>query len=127
MHRLTVWLIAIVFVFNGAASLAWTDLPAAPVSIVESHGGVAAAVRHEGHLHDIGDEVVATASDHDQPAGHTDNCLKCCGTCSVTNMVPDVVVSAVTFASVAVKFQAGQNNLVGHLVALDPDIPKILV
>ena len=125
MHRLTIWLIAIVFVFNGAAVPTWIDLPAAaPTLTVDSDHGVSVRdVAQSDHDSDR-DSAMAATLDHGQSVKHID---KCCVTCSTASMVPDAVVTAVIFSSVAIKFHAAQTDMVGHLVALDPDIPKLLV
>jgi hypothetical protein len=124
MYRLTIWLIAVVFAFNGAASLAWIDLPAAPALTVDSHYGAAVAVWDDAHSYDVDGDVIAAVPDHGHATQHAD---KCCVTCSVASVVPDAAVTAITFSCAAVAFHTRQRDLVGHLVALDPDIPKTIV
>ncbi len=119
MYRLSIWLIAIVFVFNGAASLALVDLPSAPALSAHEHQG--------GHADHISDGV---ASDHDLHAGnhkHNDNCMKCCGVCNIAKLIPDIAATPFIFAYASITFSIGRHDLVGHLVALDPDIPKAVV
>lgn len=53
--------------------------------------------------------------------------LKYCGTCTVTSLVPDIMAVPVVFNYKSAAFQTAQNRLVGHLVLLDPDIPKSIV
>jgi hypothetical protein len=119
---LSIWLIAIVFVFNGAASLALVELPAVP-----------ALNAHEHHAEHAGRTADAAALDHDHDqdhAGnhkHNDNCLKCCGICNVANLIPDIAATPIMFTYASITFNIGQHDLVGFLVVLDPDIPKTVV
>jgi len=122
MYRLSIWLIAIVFVFNGAASLALVDLPSAPAMSAHEHLG-----EHVGHAAN----AVAAALDHDQDHTgnhkHADNGLKCCGVCNIANLIPEIAATPVMFTYASITFSIGRHDLVGYLVALDPDIPKAVV
>jgi hypothetical protein len=42
-------------------------------------------------------------------------------------VVPGAAVTEITFSCAAVTFHTRQRDLVSHLVALDPDIPKTIV
>jgi hypothetical protein len=121
MYRLSIWLIALTFVFNGVALHAWIDPPTAPALIAQDHHGAADAAGHDEHS----DKVVATAADHGQD--HAYNHLKCCGVCSVASVLPDAAAISVPISYAAVTFRTARHDLVGHLVALDPDIPKTIV
>ncbi len=125
MHRLIVWFIAVVFVFNGAASLASIDL--AELAAVAAHDSGVPAGGYEVQSHQQTGDVVTAEPYHRDGSSHDDNCQKCCGMCSQPSLMPASVVTAVTFADEGVTFQAGHHHLVGQLVAVDPGIPKILV
>jgi len=125
MHRLIVWLIAVAFVFNGAASLAWLDLPETPP--VAAHHDGARAGGHGVLAHQQTDDFIVVVPDHCHGSSNSDNRLKCCGTCSLASLVPDIVATAMTFADKGVTFHTGPHDLVGHLVAVEPGVPKILV
>ena len=127
MYRLAIWLIAVAFVFNGAGSLAWADLPAAPALAAHAYDGAGAAARNDAHSHRIADAVISQLPDNGQTPGRVGNCAKCCATCGVASLVPDVTVTAVMFSDAGISFYIGQRDLVGHLVAIDPDIPKAVV
>jgi hypothetical protein len=126
MYRLSIWLIALAFVFNGAASLATIDLPAASALIAQNqnhdNARTAAPSDHVGN-----NNVMVAMPDHGQAQGHSHSGLKCCGICNVANVIPDIVAIPVTFSYATVAFRTGQHDLVGHLVALDPGIPKTIV
>ena len=53
--------------------------------------------------------------------------LKCCVACNLVSLVPNVAAIPVAFSYTNTAFDAAQHELVGHLVALDPGIPKPLV
>jgi hypothetical protein len=46
--------------------------------------------------------------------------------CSVASVIPTVAVSPVAFSYRSAVFHVTQPHLVGHPVALDPDIPKFV-
>jgi Protein of unknown function (DUF2946) len=123
MYRFGIWLIAVAFVFNGAASYAMIDAPVAPILFAQGHHDAAASADHGAHS----DEVAAAATDHGQAHDYAHNHLKCCGICNVASLLPDVIAVPVAFSYATVTFRTLQNDLVGHLVALDPDIPKTIV
>lgn len=124
MYRLSIWLIVLAFVFNGAASLAAIDLPTASALIAQNqnhdNARTAAPSDHVGN-----NNVMVAMLDHGQAHGHS--ALKCCNICNVANVIPDIVAIPVTFSYATVAFRRGQHDLVGHLVALDPGIPKTIV
>jgi len=124
MYRLTVCLIAAVFIFNSAVSLAWVDLPAELAMATDHHHGSVADDHYDAHARQVGSDLIAATPDHSETSKHID---KCCRTCTVAGVVGDVAMVAVTFSYAAVAFQTGRHDLVGHLVVLDPDIPKYLV
>jgi hypothetical protein len=124
MYRLSIWLIALAFVFNGAASFAAIDRPVAPALAAQNHNG-GRITSHDVHFNHIGTGVMVTMLNHDQAHGHSG--LRCCGTCNVANVLPDIAAIPVTFSCAAVTFRTGQHDLVGYLVALDPDLPKTVV
>jgi hypothetical protein len=125
MYRLGIWLIALAFVFNGAASYAGIDPAESPVlTIQEQHGTPATA--HHTHAKYIGDGAVVSV-DHDQTPAHSHSGVRCCGICNVASLLPNVAATPVTFSYAAITFHTNQHDLVGHLVALDPGIPKTVV
>ena len=123
MYRLGIWLIALTFVFNGAASYAWIDPDESPAMTIQDYHG-APIVRHDAHAKHVGDDVVATA-DHDQAPAHSHS--RCCNTCNTTSVMPNIVAIPVTFSYRAVTFHTHQHDLVGHPAGLDPRIPKTTV
>lgn len=135
IRRLFIFLIAAAFVFNGAASFvfngaasrAWIDLPVALAATAQDHHGASVAAGHDAHSGQFGANAIAAAPDQSQDHEHVDSCLKCCNMCNVANVLPGFVAKPVTFSYAAVAFRMGQRNLVGHLVALDPDIPKAII
>jgi hypothetical protein len=96
----------------------------APALTAQNHDGAPAA-SHDAHSNHIGDDVMVAMPDHGQANGHSGE--RCCGTCNVASVLPDIVAIPVTFSYAAVTFRTGRHDLVGHLVALDPDIPKTFV
>jgi hypothetical protein len=123
MYRLSIWLIAFAFVFNGAASYAWIDPDESPaMTIQDDHD--APMVRHDAHAKHAGDDVVA-AADHDQAPAHSVS--RCCNACNAASVMPDIVAIPVTFSYRAVTFHTHQHDLVGLPAGLDPGIPKAIV
>lgn len=123
MFRIGIWLIALALVLNGAALTAWSGLTKAPTAIAHIHysdtdsadcnsisEGAAAAVKHSGQA-------------HDRMHSH----LMCCGTCTVASLVPNIMAVPVVFNYQGAAFWTAEHHLVGHLVLLDPDIPKSIV
>jgi hypothetical protein len=115
MYRLSVWLIVFAFVFNGAAFYAAADLSARPLVASQDHRP-SAACTPSAH------RAVATAIDHGQADHHAG--FKCCHTCNVTTVLTDAVAIAEPYSYNVVTFAMVQHELVGHLLALDPGIPK---
>jgi hypothetical protein len=86
---------------------------------------------HLGHEHSIahnhkllGKSRVVSIEDTGQPESTDDACLKCCGVCVLTSILPHdpswivaPVVSRVSFAFIS-------EQLRGRIVLVDPDIPK---
>jgi hypothetical protein len=91
----------------------------------QSHEHYRHAMAHD-HDHDaLGNNYLVT--DKAQPKSADDACQKCCGACMVTSIMPlgpewtvIPVVSRVSFASLS-------EQLRGHIVLVDPDIPKHIV
>ena len=121
MYRFGIWLLALVFVFNGAAFFALTE-PAEPhASIVQNHHHAPSGVKHDAQSKRVtDDEVGATAADHD-------HAHKCCGICNVASLLPPVDAIPVTLSYAAIAFRICQHDLFGHPVGLDPEIPKTVV
>lgn len=122
MYRLGIWLVALALVVNGVAGHAWADAPRAPAAVASDHHDGAAS-RH-GHA----DVAAAVAADTGQSRGPVHHHLRCCGVrCNVVPLVPGLVAIPVTLSFAAVAYPTAQPRLVGHLVALDPEIPKSAV
>ena len=120
MYRFGIWLIAFALVFNGmVAAYALNDGPSLPAAAThENHGSVA-------HHDRARDRVAVTDTGQTHGAAHDH--LKCCGHCNVVSLLPGVVAIPVTFSYATPCFPAAQPHLVGHLVPLDPEIPKSAV
>jgi hypothetical protein len=119
-----IWLIALALVFNGVVTYTWNNSPSAPVAIVQDHHGGTDTVDCDVHS----DDAVAMAEHSGQTQrGQMHNHLKCCATCTGVSLLPAVSAVPVSFSYRAAVFHTAQHDLVGHLVALDPDIPKSIV
>lgn len=125
MRHLGIWLIAVAVVLSGATSYGKIDRHE-PAVAAQGHHRAAVVAKHDAQSEQSCKDIVA-AADHDQAPAHSHGGLTCCGICNVANVVPDVAAIPVTFSYAPVTFQMGQHDLAGHLVALDPDIPKSLV
>lgn len=122
------WLIAALFVFNGAASLALIAVPAALAPHSESHhavGTTSGQAMNPGR-HQYNDGAVS-AQNRAQSHEHVDSCLKCCQMCNVASMVPVVPTSKVPFFNASVLFPFGKDDLSDYFAALDPGIPKSVI
>jgi hypothetical protein len=129
-RNLLIWFFVAAFVFNGAASRAWIDLPAALGSAGQIYQDISATVHtpqagHDAHTAAMDCGTAAALADDDTT--HVDDCLKCCSMCIVTTVAPDATGSLVPVSYAAIAYPVRQGALVGHLVALDPDIPKSIV
>jgi hypothetical protein len=122
MYRLSIWLFVLAFIFNGAASYTWIDPGESPAGTVQAHHGVLTAV--DVHAKYVSDDVVTAAV---QALTHGHNALKCCGICNVASVLPDILAIPVPFSYAAIMFHTARHDLAGHLVALDPGIPKTSV
>ena len=133
VRRLFVFFLAAAFIYGGSALRASLLAP----SVAQDHHAsmVAAPDVQQGHAahqgHGSHDSAGVTADDHDHAkltnAEHDEPCLKCCTMCGVASMTADYHGTPVMFAYGTVRFRIGQRHLLGHLVALDPDIPKSFV
>lgn len=126
MYRLGIWLIAFAFVFNGAVSLAQIDAFAEPATIAHEHDHAAAQDHHHG-LAASEHDAVADWMDHGPGHSHHHAHHKCCTICSHASLKPNVVAVPLTFTYAPVIFTTVQHDLVGHFVALDPEIPKTVI
>jgi hypothetical protein len=87
-----------------------------------SHRGHEHSITHDREL--VGKPHVVLTERVGQPEGADDACLKCCGICVLTSILahdPSWIVlpsvSRVTFAFTS-------EQLRGHILLIDPDIPK---
>lgn len=123
MYRLAIWMIALALAFNGVPSYALDGASGAPAMIASDHHADAFALDCNAQSGDVA--VIAADPCKSQHAAHDH--LKCCPTCSVASMLPVAVAVSVPFRYVPASFRTTDFGLVGHLVALDPDIPKSVV
>lgn len=119
MHRLGIWLIALALVFNGVMASAEIEPSEIPVAVAQGHLAALDADDCDPHAADI-----ATATHRGQHRAPLHNHLKCCARCSMVSLLPSVIAVPVALAYGHAVFYTAQNDLVGHLVALDPHIPK---
>lgn len=125
-RRVSVFLFIVAFVFSGAAWAACVDLPVAPASGTTVFIGHDHAGGHNGR-HLVTGEENADASDQG-PATHGHGAVvKCCSMAPVFNLAPDLVVRPVAFSRPAAVFRFVQRGMIGHIVALEPGIPKSIV
>ncbi|MBS0247951.1 MAG: hypothetical protein JSR61_15155 [Proteobacteria bacterium] len=122
MYRLAIWVIALALVFNGVPSYDLDGASAAPTMVASDHHADAFALDCNVHSNDVA--VIAADTYKSQHAAHDH--LKCCPTCNVVSTLPTLVAVAERFAYGPASFRTVDFGLVGHLVALDPDIPKIV-
>ena len=123
MYRMGIWLIALALVFNGVTVSSWNGPSGISTAVAQDHDNGADAVA----CIVTSDDDLATAPDAGQTHKVRHNHLKCCWTCNVASLLPNVATIPVTFSYRGTIFYMAQRHLVGHLVALDPDIPKSIV
>ena len=123
MYRLVIWMIALALVFNGAQSYALNEVSGTPAMVASDHHAGAAGL--ECNVQSGGVAVIAADACQSQHAAHDQ--LKCCPTCNLVSMIPAIDAVSVPFSYAPASFRAAEFGLVGHLVALDPDIPKTVV
>lgn len=124
LRRLFIWLIAAAFVFNGAAALAFIEVPATLAPISEKHHVGAASSDHGVRSAPHHGDTVVTMQGQDQTHQHVDDCLKCCEMCNVASMAPESLKAPVRFSYAGISFRTGHDDLPGRFVGLDPGIPK---
>jgi hypothetical protein len=130
LRRLFIYLFAAAFVLNGVLSHAAIELPAALTTHV--HLGVTTASNLTTHYHSasVGQhEESATSGSHNDGVTHyhVDGGSKSSGICANATVPSDLVTTAVPFSYTLISFHSRPHGLTGHLVALDPDIPKDIV
>jgi hypothetical protein len=133
IRRAFIWLLAAIFVLAGMVARTSPMLPA----MAQDHRGAMVSVpdaqhdydAHQGHGGPSAAAVMADCHNQAQPkiGEHDDDCLKCCTMCGVTSMTAEYPGTPVSFAYGTVRFNIVQRHLLGHPVALDPDIPKSIV
>lgn len=127
LRHLLVCFLTVAFVFSGApwqSCIEVAPAQAAPVAATHDH-------QHDQHHakaavadHDYGAGAVKAASTQ-APIDHT--CLKCCGVCTAVSSMPALSATPVIFSAALISFRTGEAHLTGHVVALDPGIPKSIV
>jgi hypothetical protein len=103
--------------------------PASPSAAVASHTDL-----HQGHAYHqhempnreaLGELVLAKAVNGQLENGHA--CMKCCGACMLTSVIPVGPGSTVRQAITRITFASLIEQLRGRVVVVDPDIPKHIV
>jgi len=127
LRSLFIYLFAAAFVFNGVLLHANIELPVALT--LHAHLGFATATDRAPHPHAVPigqEELTAISGDHDDslPHNHIDGGPKSCGMCSEATVMSGLAATAVQLSYALISFDARPPGLTGHLVALDPDIPK---
>ena len=86
---------------------------------------------HQGHKHSIADIRVSDGKAHavstegmGEPESTHDGCLKCCGICVLTSVLPRDPLWIVAPAVSRFSFALIDDQLRGRIVLVDPDIPK---
>lgn len=123
MYRLAIWVIALALVFNGAPAFTLDDASGMPAIAAFDHHADAAGLECNAHSGNIA--IVAADASRTQHAAHDH--LKCCPTCTVVSMLPAIAAVSVRLSYAPASFRTAEFGLVGHPVALDPDIPKTVV
>ncbi|MGE4167722.1 MAG: hypothetical protein AB7E67_17220 [Xanthobacteraceae bacterium] len=116
-------MIALALAFNGVPSYVPDGASGAPATIASDHHTDAFALACNVQS----DDVAAIAADPCKSHHAAHDHLKCCPTCNVVSMLPVVVAVSVPFRYAPASFRTTDFGLVGHLVTLDPDIPKSVV
>ena len=124
LSRFFICIFAIALVLNGGALRALADVPAAHA---HHFATMSSEADHATHHHAQPDG--ATVAPERLPAhDHVADGAKCCSMCMVmANVIPAFVATSTQLYYRAVIFKVGRQHLVGHLVPLDPDIPKTIV
>ena len=121
-------LFAIALVVNGGASRILGDVQAAGAHHFAAKKGKADHQGQHNTHHHAQPDGTSVALDQSAVHDHSGGDAKCCTMCIILdNAVPTYLAAATPFRYRAVVFTSGRQHLVGHLVALDPDIPKIIV
>ena len=109
------------------------------VTLQQQHPSSAAALvdqialhqSHEYHQHamaqDAGARVDNPEAIDDDVQSADDACLKCCGACMLTSVMPPAPAWTVVLAVSRLTFAPLSEQLRGHIVFIDPDIPKPIV
>lgn len=128
LRGLIVYLFAVALVFNGGAFRVLGGASPAhdhAVGLVILDG--ADHEQHQGYQH-AEHNGAHIAFDNAPGDGHAHIGAKCCTMCfAVDYPMPALIAAASQLRYRAVVFKIGRQYLIGHPVALDPDIPKTIV
>lgn len=124
VRRILVSLFIVSFVASGAAWAACIDLPIGLASTSSSHHH-AGLDNHGDRHHENGDENAAKSDQ--APVSHSHGLVKCCSMAPVFNLAPEFMARSIDFPRSAVAFGFVQRGMIGHIVALEPGIPKPIV
>ena len=100
---------------------------AAPVDHIASHQSP------EHHQHAMAQDPGARVDDPEAIDDHVSQenadhaCLKCCSACMQTSVMPLAPAWTVVLAASRLSFALRNEQLRGHIVFIDPDIPKPIV
>jgi len=111
------------------------------VTLQQRHPSSAAALvdhiashqSHEHHQHAMAQDHGAridgpeAIEDYVQQKSADHACLKCCGACMQTSVMPLAPAWTVVLAVSRLTFASRSEQLRGHIVFIDPDIPKPIV
>jgi hypothetical protein len=126
IYRILVCFFVASFVFSGAAWAACIDLPVTPASGSTSFIGHDHIGGHSGRHHPTNEENAGSSDQGPATHGHG-VAVKCCSMAPIFSLAPGLLTRAVEFPRVDVSFRFAQREMVGHIVALEPGIPKFIV
>jgi hypothetical protein len=103
--------------------------PASPSAALASHTDLHQGGGHHQHAMSnseaLGELLLAMAVNGQPESVHA--CMKCCGACMLTSVIPVGPGSTVAQAITRITFASLIEQLRGRVVVVDPDIPKHIV
>jgi len=100
-------------------------------------GSIDLAASHQGHDHHqhavvygdhgLGGDRNLLLANKGEPTSVSHACLKCCGACMLISILPPSPGWTLALAVTHVSFASCSEQLRGHIVFVDPDIPKQIV
>lgn len=126
-RHLSIWLMVAAFVLNGAAALAFVEIPETLVPISADHHATSVSGDRQTHVAPRRDDGTVVIGSQSLTHQHAENCLKCCNMCSVASMIPESLKAPVRFSYAGIAFRIGLDDFFGRFVGLDPGIPKSVI